>query len=98
MDTPEEVADPYETGYRDGENNNAADWAATLEDCLPDDVDRWSPSAVAAYIERLRARPHVEYDIQDDLGQPYWIDRQTGERIDPTGGFMNALRDSSSTD
>lgn len=45
----------YDTGYREGESSQLADWQVALsEGCeLPDDVDVSNPWSVAAYIARL---------------------------------------------
>ncbi len=43
----------YEQGYQDGGSSAHADWAIALGDFLPDDVDEWSPTAVADYLASL---------------------------------------------
>jgi len=52
--TPGEQA-AYDQGYRDGENSAAMDWSWALTEFtdLPDDVDRDSAHAVAAYMVPL---------------------------------------------
>lgn len=52
--TPREEA-IYDIGHRDGESCNGADWSFMLTEHtdMPDSVDAWSPTDVAAYVQSL---------------------------------------------